>query len=130
MDELCKAYDRAFNLADQIRIVREIDSRIFRQHPYVLDWGSTSVRVIYWDKFGHPDSYLNRTTDPDTLLWGWWVDPEKERRLRAAEKDPSVKLEVGPTEVRYWLDRRQAAGAAEALVPTMLYYFTRTACCS
>src|SRR5262249_18457887 len=38
VDELCKAYDKAFDLAEQVKILREVDGLIFRQHPYVLDW--------------------------------------------------------------------------------------------
>jgi len=34
----------------------------------------------------------------------WWVDPAKEKDLMRAQADPSVKLEVGPLEDRYWLN--------------------------
>jgi hypothetical protein len=44
----------------------------------------------------------------------WWIDPEKNAQLQKALRDSSVKLEVGPTEDRYWLnyDKKQQTAAA------------------
>jgi hypothetical protein len=60
--------------------------------------------MAFWNKFGHPESYLTRLGDsrePPTL---WWIDPQKDQQLKRALSDPSMKLEVKPAEKRYWLD--------------------------
>ena len=60
--------------------------------------------MAFWNKFGHPESYLTRLGDsrePPTL---WWIDPQKDQQLKRALSDPSMKFEVGPAEKRYWLD--------------------------
>ena len=33
----------------------------------------------------------------------WWIDPAKQSKLEQALRDPSIKLDVGPDEDRYWL---------------------------
>jgi hypothetical protein len=34
----------------------------------------------------------------------WWIDSGRQTKLDQASRDPSMKLEVGPVEDRYWLD--------------------------
>ena len=59
-------------------------------------------RVAYQNKFGHPDYYFSRIHDHRDMALLWWIDPAKERDYERALADPSVKLEVGPLEVKYW----------------------------
>jgi hypothetical protein len=32
----------------------------------------------------------------------WWIDPRKSQALNRAAADPSIKLDIGPTEDHYW----------------------------
>jgi hypothetical protein len=51
------------------------------------------------------------------LVHMWWIDPEKERDLAAARADGSATMEVGETEVRYWLEYDEARGTANLIRP-------------
>jgi microcin C transport system substrate-binding protein len=110
LDQLCGEYDRAFEMKDRIRVLREIDGILTNAYQYVLLWDAPYTRVIYWNKFGTPLGYISSTGDyyGGYKMYGvfqmWWNDPAKNARLQRALRDPSTKLEVGPAEDRYWLD--------------------------
>ena len=109
VDELCKQYDRMFSAADRIRAIREIDAILANEYHYVLWWYGPFTRIIYWNKFGTPQGYFSRTGDSMGAGNGpgipqlWWIDPAKQSKLEQALRDPSIKLDVGPDEDRYWL---------------------------
>jgi microcin C transport system substrate-binding protein len=101
VDALLPAYDREFDPAKRAGIIREIDGIMANEHHYALEWSAPFQRIGYWNRFGHPESYLTRIGDYTDLPTLWWVDPQKEQRLQEAMKNNS-SLPVGPTEIRYW----------------------------
>jgi microcin C transport system substrate-binding protein len=110
VDELCKKYDAMFNIDDRIRAIREIDGIVANDYQYVLLWYGPFTRILYWNKFGTPPGYFARTADyfgdqgGPGLPQMWWIDSGRQTKLDQALRDPSIKLEVGPVEDRYWLD--------------------------
>lgn len=102
VDELCDLYDREFDQQKRAAIIREIDGIVADQYQYVLGWTAPFQRTGYWNKFGHPEGYLSRIGDYTDIAGYWWIDPDKQERLDHAMRDPSITLEVGPTENRYW----------------------------
>ncbi len=96
VDELCRNYEMAFDPRQRIAALREMDRIIFHEHPCILGWYSPSIRLIYWNKFGQPDEPLGRTAGPESALTTWWLDPHKERLLKAARRDSSRRLPVDP----------------------------------
>jgi len=111
IDELCELYDKEFDQQKRAAIIREIDGIVANHHHYALGWTAPFHRIAYWNKFGHPESYLSRIGDQADVVSMWWIDPAKQRELSDAERDTSKKLDSGQIEVRYWEDfaRRQAA---------------------
>ena len=103
VDQLCEQYDRCFEQADRVAAIREIDKRIYDEHPYALGWFSGRVRLLFWDRFGHSDRYFARTGDERNILSEWWFDPEKDARLKRAMA-AGEKLEQGPVDVAPWDD--------------------------
>jgi hypothetical protein len=92
--------------------LRELDGIIANEYPYILEWTAGFQRIAYQNRFGHPDYYFSRIGDYRSIMGVWWVDPERERRYQQALADPSVKLEVGPLEVRYWQEYAKKGGTA------------------
>jgi hypothetical protein len=43
----------------------------------------------------------------------WWIDPAKQAQLEKALGDPSIKLESGPVEDRYWIEFEKSRSAAK-----------------
>jgi microcin C transport system substrate-binding protein len=104
-----------FNVEERVRAIREIDGILANEYPYVLHWNAEYVfpRPVYWNKFGTPPGYVSRTGDYFAIYSMWWVDPEKESKLQQALRDPSMKLEVGPEEDRYWLEFAEKEQASQ-----------------
>ena len=120
VDELCEEYDTMFNVEDRVRAIREIDGILAKDYQYALLWYPPSTRMLYWNKFGTPPGHFSRTGDYFGSGSGpgipqlWWIDPEKQTKLEQALRDPSMKLEVGPIEDRYWIEytKKQDANSA------------------
>ena len=82
---------------------RKLDGIIFGQHPYALLWNTDVTRLIYWNKFGTPETILSRYGDEEDVLAYWWYDKDKAEELVRSEKEgtslPSVPLVVDYDEV-------------------------------
>lgn len=116
IDAICEKYAQTFDLKERVALMRELDGIATRQYHYVLKWRAPAERIAYWNRFGHPSGYFTRTGDYMSDLSAgpgierlWWIDPAASKRLDEAMADSSVKLPVGATEDRYWLER-EAAG--------------------
>lgn len=110
IDSLCRLYDITFDQQKRVEIIRRIDRILMDIMPYALAWYAPFHRILYWNKFGHPEWYFTRTGDWRSMLYYWWIDPQKEKRLAEAKKDKSLALEVGPVEVKYWVEYAQKYG--------------------
>lgn len=102
VDELLAAYDAAYDVATRTKVMKEIDGKIYNQHPYVLGWFNPAHRVLYWNKFGMPKWASSRTADADELWYTWWIDPEKEAALEAARADANATMEHVRFHHRWW----------------------------
>lgn len=103
VDELCKQYDLTFDRAEQKKITREIDRIIYEEHPYALGWHANFNRILFWDKFGYPSSYLTRIgqVPASDMLMLWWFDPDKDAALAEAQK-AGAALPKGEVVVKPW----------------------------
>ncbi|OFW03676.1 MAG: hypothetical protein A3I61_01875 [Acidobacteria bacterium RIFCSPLOWO2_02_FULL_68_18] len=118
VDELLAAYDREFDQAKRVAIIREIDGILANAHHYVLEWDAPFHRIAFWNKFGHPAGYLTRFGDYHDIPSLWWIDPQKQQQLTAAMRDESIRLAVGETEVHYWQEYARREGQAVPQAPT------------
>jgi microcin C transport system substrate-binding protein len=102
-DELCKKYNRTFDLAEQKKIMREIDKLVYDEHCFALGWYARYNRILYWDRYGHPDSYLTKTVqDPEAdMMSFWWYDSDRIAALDQARKDGKT-LEQGEVDSHFW----------------------------
>ncbi len=103
VDELCKRYDVTFDRAEQKKITREIDQILFDAHPYALAWYAPFNRILYWDKFGHPDRYVTRIGSDmfSAMVTLWWSDPERAKAMLKAKAD-GKDLPQGEVVVKPW----------------------------
>jgi microcin C transport system substrate-binding protein len=86
IDALCDKFNQTFDLAEQKRLSREIDQLVYEHHPYALGWFAPYERILYWDKFGHPDSYVTKIVeDPERdMMMLWWYDTDRMKALATA----------------------------------------------
>ena len=110
-DEIMDAYRYEFDGAKRRAMLQELDGIIFGEHPYALNWYAPYFRVLYWDRFGHPREYSAQfTSDINNIMLFWWVDSEREDRMRANRSAgrpsyPERALnQYDDTEQTYWLE--------------------------
>jgi microcin C transport system substrate-binding protein len=104
VDEICSLYDKMFSVEERIRAVREVDGIVTNAYHHTLFWTAPYFRVIYWNRYGMPSGLVSRTGDAASIPIMWWIDPDKEIKLQQALKDSSMKLEVGATDDKYWIE--------------------------
>ena len=100
IDDLIEQQKTMFSLDDRIEILKKIDKRLNEISPYVLLWGASNQRVLYWNKFGTPVSVYDKFNREDVVVKYWYVDAEKEKAINAAKASGSP-LPSYPSEVRY-----------------------------
>ena len=99
--------------------MREIDGIVANSYESINLWYGPYHRLLWWNKFGSPQGHLSRTGDHVGTGEGygimqiWWIDPNKQAKLEQALRDPSLKLDVGPDEDRFWLDKAKTRQAAQ-----------------
>ncbi len=100
-DKIIEQYNQEFDLFKRQDLLRQLDAEIFKQHPYALEWYIPCQRIIYWNKFGMRDSVFSKFGDWREVFTTWWIDPEKEKALRAA-KESGESLPVPDRILRPW----------------------------
>ncbi len=82
IDALVEKQKSEFDVAKRQDILREIDSLLIEQSPYVLLWTINYQRITYWNKFGMPPHILGSITDERGALSYWWYDEDAAADLK------------------------------------------------
>ncbi len=100
VDALIEKQKTVFDLAQRQDILREIDRRVYAEFPYVLLWNLNYARLLYWNKFGMPDTVLGKYGDERAAYGLWWADEDAAADLEAAVKD-KLSLPARPATVQF-----------------------------
>ena len=84
VDALIEKQKSIFDVQERNAIYRQIDQMIYDAHPYVLLWNINYTRLLYWNKFGTPDTVLSKYGDETSAYWYWWIDKDSEADLTDA----------------------------------------------
>lgn len=101
VDTLIEKQKSIFEIQVRNAIYREIDQMIYQAHPYVLLWNINYTRLLYWNKFGTPDTVLSKYGDETSAYWLWWIDKDSEADLGDAMKQD---LPLPPKEPSVYFD--------------------------
>ncbi len=98
VDELIAAEKKMMKMSDRIDAYREIDRLVSAEVSYVFLWAADNVRLLYWNRFGMPETVLDRIDDETCIPIYWWYDPDRDAELKEAVSEkkclPSVPLWV------------------------------------
>ena len=100
IDRLIELQKTEMDAGKRNEILRQIDARLVEIMPYVLLWQSGSARLLYWNKFGTPETVLGKYDGADSAEVYWWHDPAKDAALKEAQKSGKA-LPAEPAEVHY-----------------------------
>lgn len=104
VDEILATYEKEFDVKKRAGLLKELDGIVTSAHHYLLEWYAPYQRMVYWNRFGQPRGVITRIGDYRDPVGMWWIDPQENQRLEQALRDSSLKLEVGPSDDRYWLE--------------------------
>ncbi len=101
IDKIIEEYEAEFDYDKRVELLKQLDAELFNTHGYMLDWYSPNERIVYWNKFGMPDTVLLKFHEWDDAFALWWIDPEKDKALKAAKKSGD-KLDIPEEEIKPW----------------------------
>jgi microcin C transport system substrate-binding protein len=84
VDELIERQKSIFDIAERNKIYRKIDQLIVKEMPYVLLWDINYHRLLYWNKFGTPETVLPKYGDESSAVAYWWIDEDSKADLKDA----------------------------------------------
>jgi microcin C transport system substrate-binding protein len=90
VDGLIEKQKRIFDIKKRNEIYREMDKIIYNAFPYVLLWNIDYTRLLYWNKFGTPDTVLSKYGNESSAYWYWWLDEDSEADLHDALMHNSI----------------------------------------
>ncbi len=115
VDALIERQKTEFDVGTRHAICREIDRLLTEACPYVLLWNSDTTRLLYWNRFGMPETVLSKYGGEGALLAYWWHDPDSDEDLRDAMRQRR-SLPDRPETVdfdRIWQQRLTSQGEPE-----------------
>ncbi len=86
VDELIEKQKSEMSLAARNEICREIDSIATAAVPYILLWNTDTTRMLWWNKFGVPETTISKFGSAEDALVYWWFDPDSAEALSDAMK--------------------------------------------
>jgi microcin C transport system substrate-binding protein len=84
VDALIEQQSQNYDIAQRHEFVRQMDAIIYAEIPYVLLWNINYTRLLYWNKFGTPETVLDKYGDEIAVLQYFWVDEDSEADLEDA----------------------------------------------
>ena len=84
VDRLIAAEKGMSGAAERLAAYRRIDALIAAEVPYVLLWQTDSTRLLYWNKFGMPETVLSPVEREESVLSYWWYDADRVAELEDA----------------------------------------------
>ena len=103
VDALIERQKSIFDRAQRNAILREIDQIVCSAVPYILLWYNDHDRLLYWNKFGTPDTVLDKYGGEFAALSYWWSDPDSEADLEFARKQDEA---LAPKDYKIVFDER------------------------
>ena len=86
----------------RIPLAHQIDSIAVNSFHYALGWTSPyGARMLYWHKFGMPESGITYMGDWQTPIEYWWIDSSKEKKLKEAQTT-NTKLPKEKEVIDHW----------------------------
>ena len=85
VDQLIEKQLKEFDIGKRMEILREIDHLIQLEMPMVMIWMIDFQRIMYWNKFGTPETVYDKFNDEASALHYWWVDPDLQADLESAK---------------------------------------------
>ncbi len=89
-----------FDVRKRRELLQKIDAVLVRESPFILNWFSDYTRLMYWNKFGMPETVLDKYGDEGCIYRYWWIDKDRAGELVEA-REGGIMLPAEPVEIRF-----------------------------
>ncbi len=86
VDALIEKQKALFDFEERKVVLRKIDQLVYDEVPMILELMIDFKRLLYWNKFGTPDTVLDKFSDEEAAFHYWWIDPDQEADLENAQE--------------------------------------------
>ena len=86
VDAMIESLRTQFDINERHAVIREIDAILANDIPYILLWNLDYRRLLYWNKFGTPDTVLPKYTGAAGAYSYWWYDEDSAADLDYARE--------------------------------------------
>jgi len=100
VDRLIERGKTEFDIRKRTELLREIDRVLVKESPYMLEWYAGYTRLLYWNKFGMPETVLNKYSDEASICRYWWRDEDKAEELEEARAN-GFMLPAEPVDLHF-----------------------------
>lgn len=100
VDRLIEQAKSEFDVRKRRAMLRKIDAILVKESPYVLEWYADNTRLLYWNKFGMPDTVLDKYSDEACIYRYWWYDDDKAEELVEAREN-GFTLPAEPVDINF-----------------------------
>jgi microcin C transport system substrate-binding protein len=69
-----------------VAAVQVLDRILCAQHYVIPNWYIPYDRGVYWNRFGHPETYVGAQRFPENVIQWWWYDEDRAQRLEEARR--------------------------------------------
>ena len=86
VDAMIDGLRTEFDLNRRHATIREIDTILANDIPYILLWNLNYRRLLYWNRFGVPDTVLPKYAGEAGAYLFWWYDEDAAADLEYAQE--------------------------------------------
>ena len=86
VDAMIDALRTEFDINERHAVIRDIDAILAGDIPYILLWNLNYGRLLYWNKFGTPDTVLPKYSGTAGAYSYWWHDEDSAADLEYARE--------------------------------------------
>ena len=90
IDELINAIVEAKSRKELVNNIQTMDRILTHQFYIVPNWYIPYDRIVYWNKFSHPNTNPSQSLIINNILEWWWLDENKAISLKKARASGST----------------------------------------
>jgi microcin C transport system substrate-binding protein len=83
-DKLIETYMYDFSKENRLQAMHKLDEVVQDEAFYIPFWDAPYLRILYWDYLCWPEYFFPRRTQQISDFQVFWIDPEREARLKGA----------------------------------------------
>lgn len=110
-DSLIDVFRYDMDRENRLQAMFELDAILQDEAFYIPFWSSPFIRFVYWDKVQWPEFYMPKRTEQYLDWMTFWIDEEREARLKEAMSSGAsigedTEVDVDPYGVKANLDAK------------------------